>query len=591
MKKFIRIGLICSLFGINIQTEFLNSKNNHNLIREEIKNNNYDLNEEKKLEELINESDVGEGLQKKIQEYQEMIINEEDALRINQLNLLIETTENILEEYKQLINTPITYDNENGGNFSVGTYINVLNILGYDLSAELLTISAANGTNINMTYKPIYGSRALSSPAVFEIAKNNLIKGGSKFEKTGTTYGNDLYFAIRKFEFEKDYETSKSIIIKDVYDFDTKKDPELNNTLQEIVDSLSNAMERGEISPFHIEININIQEAYKLSILEKNQNIMKVRIENVSDMDRLTFYNSKTVSRTQAENWSNLTRIEYVNIPKNSFIDVDVEIMTTSDGEVYTHFPVSYIDYHYRYVTIGEGVLLCGQMGESTNKVRYCDYGHVEFLGRNRATYIFKVINIYGVEVQVEYNKKFCTHEEAVDWKNLQEIESFPLNAGASSIIEVETTYHDSSDVAIRFISESLETRVAVYNISLEDGSMMFEENTFKNYKYLEIHNNGKNGNKWKISVKNPFSRGLWINYNSKMCFEDDAKNWKNLNNVEYLYIEGNQTVNIEIQENWFATSIALSYLFEPDDKRIITYANNLNSNGSMNVMYNFINF
>ena len=587
MKRFIKIGLFCSLIGIGNQFFLFGS--NDNIIREGIKNNNSDLIDEKSFDELVEENDVEEGLQKKIREYQEMIVNEEDILRINQLNLLIDTTENILEEYRQSINSPMPYDNENGGNFFVGTYINAFSTLGYDLAAELLTISAAKGTHKEMIYKPIYGSRIISSSVTYSIAENTLISGHDTFVKTNTTYGNDLYYSIHNFKFEKESSNSKSIKITDTYDYDY-----IENATEfedKVVNIVAKAMENSEISPFDIEINVNIKESYKLSILEKNQNNMKVRIENITDMDRLTFYNSKTVSRTQAENWSNLTRIEYVNIPKNSFIDVDVEIMTTSDGEVYTHFPVSYIDYHYRYVTIGEGVLLCGQMGESTNKVRYFDYGHVEFLGRNHATYIFKVINIYGVEVQVEYNKKFCTHEEAVDWKNLQEIESFPLNAGASSIIEVETTYHDSSDVAIRFISESLETRVAVYNISLEDGSMMFEENTFKNYKYLEIHNNGKNGNKWKISVKNPFSRGLWINYNSKMCFEDDAKNWKNLNDVEYLYIEGNQIANIEIQENWFATSIALSYLFEPDDKRIITYANNLNSNGSMNIMYNYIKF
>ena len=70
------------------------------------------------------------------------------------------------------------------------------------------------------------------------------------------------------------------------------------------------------------------------------------------------------------------------------------------------------------------------------------------------------------------------------------------------------------------------------------------------------------------------------VYYNSLMCFDNDAKgwtsqlkNWKN-NKVTIYY---NDYKDVVISENWFATTIAISYVAR--NTRYITYANGLQSN------------
>lgn len=68
------------------------------------------------------------------------------------------------------------------------------------------------------------------------------------------------------------------------------------------------------------------------------------------------------------------------------------------------------------------------------------------------------------------------------------------------------------------------------------------------------------------------------------MCNFNDAKNWNGLKDVKTLNISRNQEKTIDISENWFATSIAVSY--QRNGKRYITYADKLNTNKTMNLYY-----
>ncbi len=85
----------------------------------------------------------------------------------------------------------------------------------------------------------------------------------------------------------------------------------------------------------------------------------------------------------------------------------------------------------------------------------------------------------------------------------------------------------------------------------------------------------------------NPLDEDLPIEYNSKMCYLNDAKNWSGLSDVHTITIPQGQSKTIFIKENWFATSIAISY--KNNDRRIITYADGLKKDGSINVYNNYI--
>ena len=98
---------------------------------------------------------------------------------------------------------------------------------------------------------------------------------------------------------------------------------------------------------------------------------------------------------------------------------------------------------------------------------------------------------------------------------------------------------------------------------------------------YPKLTVDGKNGNTWSIRIQNTSSAKVTFDYNSKMLFEKDAKVWnvsdKDKKSVE---IESKQSAVVYISENWFATCIVVS--MQLDDKRYITYAYNLNTDGTI---------
>ena len=92
----------------------------------------------------------------------------------------------------------------------------------------------------------------------------------------------------------------------------------------------------------------------------------------------------------------------------------------------------------------------------------------------------------------------------------------------------------------------------------------------------------GKNGSKWLISLTNNTGASRTFEYNTKMCFEGDAKNWSGLSDTTSLSLtNGGDPAIIGISENGFAGTIAISYM--DGSTRKIFYAYDLsNSSGTM---------
>ena len=89
-----------------------------------------------------------------------------------------------------------------------------------------------------------------------------------------------------------------------------------------------------------------------------------------------------------------------------------------------------------------------------------------------------------------------------------------------------------------------------------------------------------KSGDKWTIRLTNPTSSTKEIIYNSKMCYESDAKNWTNFIDVNTVTLAAGSSRNIVITERLLATHIAFSYIDE--GMRYITYSDKLNTNGTL---------
>lgn len=78
----------------------------------------------------------------------------------------------------------------------------------------------------------------------------------------------------------------------------------------------------------------------------------------------------------------------------------------------------------------------------------------------------------------------------------------------------------------------------------------------------------------WSIKIRNTHSEGRTYAYNSKMCYEGDAKNWTGLTDVKYIWLEPNTSTIVDIEGHLSATHIAVSSTF--GDTRHILYATHL---------------
>ena len=98
---------------------------------------------------------------------------------------------------------------------------------------------------------------------------------------------------------------------------------------------------------------------------------------------------------------------------------------------------------------------------------------------------------------------------------------------------------------------------------------------------YPKLTIDGKNGSTWSIRIQNTSSAMVTFEYNKKMLFEKDAKVWNvNDNDKRNISINAGESSLVFISENWFATCIVVS--MQLDDKRYITYAYNLNTDGTI---------
>ncbi len=104
-------------------------------------------------------------------------------------------------------------------------------------------------------------------------------------------------------------------------------------------------------------------------------------------------------------------------------------------------------------------------------------------------------------------------------------------------------------------------------------------------FSHLEISINKYESGKWFINVRNSNPISITLEYNEKMCYEGDAKEWKGLKDIKTVSMDSKSSTEVKISQNFFATTIVFSYVKE--DMRYITYANELTKGGySMSVRY-----
>ncbi len=196
-----------------------------------------------------------------------------------------------------------------------------------------------------------------------------------------------------------------------------------------------------------------------------------------------------------------------------------------------------------------------------------------------------KVRNTHKETRTYAYNAKMCNFDDAKNWTGLKDIETFRLKPGETKIVDIAS---NGTATSIAVSSTNGDTRSIRYADNLWfQSDIRFDDNIYKMSVYvnnipyhtytqygMKIGIACKKGSTWTVELTNKTGNGRTFEYNSKMCFEGDARNWDGLSHVTSVYLSNGETCLIKIQEYLFATSIAISYNIGID--KYIIYANNL---------------
>lgn len=576
MKKI--IFLITAIFLLNGINSNNFPKNNYNEVRKISSNNKCD------------EKETNDVFDAQIDEYNNLYNNCDDENRKKQIKSLIDNLNKIKLDYNidnerkdvSLLTNIVDNDLNLLYNRTVRDAIAWFLTSNYKLSAELLTHSyGLSEEDAKDIYYPVYSNKVYSSNVLYNILNENQYKGKGNFPVYSPFIFNetsrneeDLGFSIHKFDYFRDSLNTRKIKITDVYNFDKEADTEIP-----VVDDLQRLFheieEAGIVKAYNIEIIVDLENVLKLDVKKIENNNYYIDVTNIAPITRDVIYNKKLCNENDAINWTNLTDIDGITIEPKETKQIKIQQNGTS-----THIALSFFETNERYITFTDEVEVGGHLNIELNIVKRHKYNNLELIGKDNNAWILSVKN--GSETRtLEYNRKMCNESDAIKWENLTDLSSKrTLAPYKEEIIRIYENYY-ATHIALRLYSSTKEQRYYINNLN-SDTTMNVNYKTLNVYKYLEIEIDGKKDSTWKIMIKNPLSSPIEVFYNKKMCYVDEAKKWdlNKLNDISSVIVPGNGYKVVDIQENWFATHIALSYI--ADGHRLITYANKLNTDGTM---------
>ena len=172
-----------------------------------------------------------------------------------------------------------------------------------------------------------------------------------------------------------------------------------------------------------------------------------------------------------------------------------------------------------------------------------------------------------------------CFEGDAKYWMGLNDVSSVTLSPGATTQSPLEISENGTAGcIAISYTEGGKRNVFYAYDLNASGTMKVFGYTNPTSYPKngMEVCIISKNGNTWNLQLTNRTGSTRTFEYNSKMCFEGDAQNWKSLADVCTVDIANGSYVNISISENGTAGSIAISYI--DGDKRKIFHACDLNA-------------
>ncbi len=551
---------------------------------------------------------VGESLVNLIYHYQERLVetsDEDEALKISNL---IDGTKNILNTYED-----IARKTQNASEYPIAAVSDYIIIPGfgpikselyavfstivalavsyfadvnYMLSAELLTRAWFENYIEDDPYYPVYGNRITGSQETYSFINSDETASWIEYTiraplitNTWTCYEEDLGFALHTCKITRSSVDSMSVQVTDTYDFDITDSG--NVILDDLVNIFAYAQICGAIASYEVIINVDMADPLYLQLVSSSDDAHRISVKNYSDKDITVVYNSKMCFESDALDWTGLSDLALVTIGAGKTVTVTIE-----KNLLATHITFCYIRNGCKIITYADELYTDRDILNTT----YTRTPHtiasddMSIVTKGNGIWVVQLTNTYGEDVTLKYNTTMCFESDAKNWTGLTNVESVTLSSGKSTIVFI-SEYGFATTIATCFVTSNHNYYVYANNL-YEYGSMTIKRTSVMTVvTYLTLSNLGKSNGSWSIKITNPLNQAVTVEYNTKMCFTDDAKNWSGLSDIGTVTIAANSSATVSISTNWFATAIAVSY--ELEGYRIISYANELDTSGGMQVYYN----
>lgn len=434
---------------------------------------------------------------------------------------------------------------------------------------------------IDDTYSnPTYKGRMLSNPTLLQYAKGLCDSSSYNADLKNCRNQIDTYLSIHSCNLSFKDEENMIINVDDRYDFN--KDAQYDDdfwaaTFNKIGHTL---VQLHQISEFKVNFDIDVSKYLEITSYSSYSNRHLISIKNNSSRTRTVYYNNKLTSYNKASAWYGLNDCTSLTIASNSISSFYVN----NDG-LNKYLAMSIIEEGKRYITIADGFGGSTPLNtELREKGQIEEKDGIKILGKTDSNWNVQVTNNASVALDIDYYPNTVTQNKAASYPNEGTWQSISLAANSTTVLNIENT--SSKYIGIRKRGDTTETRYVLSNYNT-NGRFDVTSNTLPLVLYLTLTNLGKASGKWTIRIKNDTGITQSIYYNKKMCFENDAKNWANLRDVDQIIIPNGRYQDVAISENLFANSITTSYI--KNNHRIITYARGLTTSGGINCMTNYI--
>ncbi len=231
----------------------------------------------------------------------------------------------------------------------------------------------------------------------------------------------------------------------------------------------------------------------------------------------------------------------------------------------------------------------CAECGHRTDKKPDKVYLDISKVVKNNGKWDVTISNFLDTEVTALYNGKMCFDTDAQNWTGLTDVSKINIPSGSSRTVTI-SGHLSANAIAVSYVKDGVRLISCIDQLTDSGGKRV--RYSYKNvpthaHNGMTVRNVGKNVGKWLIELTNKSGRERTFEYNGKLCFEGDAKNWQGHSNPKSIYLASGQSTTLEIEENGTATSVAISYKVGLD--RYIFYAYDLNAEGRMTSFGNVI--